>query len=204
MADPSSTRPSLLLRVRDERDAEAWRQFVELYGPMVYEFGRRRGLQDADAADLTQIVLGGLGEQLRRDAYDCRRGPFRAWLFGVVRNQCRKFVTKRARFIAGTGDTGMHEALAQQPAPEPDDESLWQQEYEQRLFLWSAERVRPYVAESSWQAFWLTAVEGKSAKETAQRLGMAVGAVYTAKSRVLERIRREIEALEAEGGDEPP
>jgi RNA polymerase sigma factor (sigma-70 family) len=198
MADPPSTRPSLLLRVRDARDAEAWRQFVELYGPMVYEFGRRRGLQDADAADLTQIVLSGLGEQLRHEAYDRRRGPFRAWLFGVVRNQCRKLLAKQARDPAGTGDTGMHEALAQQAAPEPDEETHWQQEYEQRLFLWSAERVRPCVADSSWQAFWQTAVEGKSAREAAQRLGMAVGAVYTAKSRVLERIRREIEELEGE------
>jgi RNA polymerase sigma-70 factor (ECF subfamily) len=204
MADPPSTRPSLLLRVRDERDAEAWRQFVELYGPMVYEFGRRRGLQDADAADLTQIVLSGLGEQLRRETYDRSAGPFRAWLFGLVRNQCRKLLAKRGRFPAGTGDTGIHEALAQHAAPESDEETHWQQEYEQRLFLWSAERVRLSVTESSWQAFWQTAVEGTSAKETAQRLGMAVGAVYTAKSRVLERIRREIEELENEGGGEPP
>jgi DNA-directed RNA polymerase specialized sigma24 family protein len=92
----------------------------------------------------------------------------------------------------------MHEALAQQPAPEPDEETLWQQQYEQRLFLWAAERVRPCVADSSWQAFWQTAVEGKSAKETAERLEMAVGAVYTAKSRVLERLRREIEQLDGE------
>ncbi len=52
------TKPSLLVRLRDPLDAEAWRTFVGLYAPLVYRYGRRRALQDADAADLTQEVMG--------------------------------------------------------------------------------------------------------------------------------------------------
>src|SRR5262249_54046786 len=57
MSDLPATRPSLLVRLRDSRDGQAWTQFVQVYGPVVYNFARKRGLQDADAADLTQDVL---------------------------------------------------------------------------------------------------------------------------------------------------
>ena len=50
MTPSDATRPSLLVRIRDPRDREAWGQFVEIYAPLVYEMARRRGLQDADAA----------------------------------------------------------------------------------------------------------------------------------------------------------
>src|SRR4051794_7651699 len=69
MGDPPITRPSLLLRVRDPRDNDAWREFVELYGPLVYRFSRKRGLQDADAADLTQIVFQAITAEVRRLKY---------------------------------------------------------------------------------------------------------------------------------------
>jgi RNA polymerase sigma-70 factor (ECF subfamily) len=97
-----------------------------------------------------------------------------------------------------TGNTGMQAALADEPARESDEEALWQQEYELRLFRWAAERVRSHFEESSWQAFWRTAVEGQSARQVASELEMTIGALYTAKSRVLERIKREIQQLHGE------
>ncbi len=48
------TRASLLLRLRDAQDGGAWREFVDLYAPLVYGYARKQGLQDADAADLSQ------------------------------------------------------------------------------------------------------------------------------------------------------
>jgi RNA polymerase sigma factor (sigma-70 family) len=198
MVDPPITRPSLLIRVRDPSDADAWSQFVELYGPLVYQFGRKRGLQDADAADLAQTVFQAVSGQIRRLDYDPRLGSFRGWLFGVVRNQFYKLLATRERSAQGTGDTGAHQRLAEQPARGDDEEALWQQEYERRLFLYAAEQVRACFEASSWQAFWQTAVEGKGAKAVASELGMTVGAVYTAKSRVFERIKREIRQLHGE------
>src|SRR5437868_6432315 len=57
MAKAPPTRPSLLLRLRDARDGVAWSEFVEVYAPLVYGYARKQGLQDADAADVTQEVL---------------------------------------------------------------------------------------------------------------------------------------------------
>ena len=79
-----------------------------------------------------------------------------------------------------------------------DPERCWQQEYERRLFRWAADQVRGRFHESTWQAFWLTAVDGRTPQEAAQALGLTVVAVYLAKSRVLARLKEQIDQLEAE------
>lgn len=197
MAEMPQTRPSLLVRVRDPRDADAWREFVELYGPLVYRFARQRGLQDADAADLTQTVFQELARaEVQR--YDAGRGLFRNWLFGIVRNQMHKLARRQKPGMQGSGDTAAQERLNEQPATE-EESALWEQHYKRQRFLWAAEKVRADFADASWQAFWLTAVDGVSATEAATALGLSIGAVYTAKSRVLDRIRKEIrQVLEEE------
>jgi RNA polymerase sigma-70 factor (ECF subfamily) len=198
MGDLPITRPSLLIRIRDPMDADAWAQFVDLYGPVVYQFSRKRGLQDADAADLTQTVFHAVAHDIRRFNYDPGRGLFRGWLFRVVRNQFHKLYSRQRLAVHGSGDTTANELLAEHPARSDEEEEVWQQEYELHLFRWAAERVRACFEESSWHAFWLTAVDGKCAKDVAGELGLTVGAVYTAKSRVLVRIKREIDELQRE------
>ena len=76
--DPAAmqTRPSLLIRLRDVGDADAWRTFVTIYAPLVHRFGRRHGLQDADAADLTQDVLGEVCRAIRSFEYQPARDVF--------------------------------------------------------------------------------------------------------------------------------
>jgi RNA polymerase sigma factor (sigma-70 family) len=189
MSHSPPTRPSLLARLRDVSDVAAWSEFVDLYAPLVYGFARRHGLQDADAADLLQDVFCNLVSALDEFAYDRRRGSFRGWLFTVARNQLRKRFRRRAE------ETGNHELLDELPAPDPDA-ATWDREYEQRLFAWAAERARPDFQESTWQAFWQTTVERRGARDVAQALGMSVGAVYIAKSRVLARLRALIDEAE--------
>lgn len=90
-----STRPSLLVRLRDRRDGEAWVQFVDLYAPVVYRFARKFGLQDADAADLTQEVLTAVSSGAGRLEYEPERALFRTWLYRVASNQLGKFMRRR-------------------------------------------------------------------------------------------------------------
>src|SRR5205085_2367577 len=121
-------------------------------------FARKQGLQDADAADLTQEVLRAVAAAAGRLDYDPRRGSFRGWFFTVVRNKLRTFLTRRGRQCQGSGDPGAHRLLEEQPAPE-EQTSLWDREYEQRLFTWAAEQVRGGFQDATWRAFWQTAVE---------------------------------------------
>jgi RNA polymerase sigma-70 factor (ECF subfamily) len=198
MGETASTRPSLLIRVRDPRDADAWAQFVGLYGPLIYQFARRRRLQDADAADLTQTVLQAVAAGVRRLDYAPGRGSFRGWLFQIVRRHLWKLLARQRRGPRDCGGADGPRALENLPAREEED--LWEREYERRLFLWAAEQVRGRFEEATWQAFWRTAVEGQSPREAAAALGLSVGAVYTARSRVLDRLRKAIQDAQEDEG----
>src|SRR5438132_10798244 len=115
MADALLTRASLLARLSDPKDREAWRQFVDLYGSLIYGFARNRSLQDADAADLTQEVFLSLAHAAGRWRYDPQQGSFRHWLYGVTRNQLSKFLQRRRHQPVGSGDGTANERLAEQP-----------------------------------------------------------------------------------------
>jgi RNA polymerase sigma factor (sigma-70 family) len=193
MGDSPLTRPSLLLRIRDGANHDAWRQFVALYAPLVYHFGRKRGLQDADAADLTQLVFAEVARTINRLDYDPDRGSFRAWLLAVTRNQMYKLLSRSRRNQGHLGNDVLEDIAANEL-----DQAVWEQEYPRRLFRWATAQVRGEFEDGTWQAFWQTAVEGHSAKDVGVKLGMSVGAVYTAKSRVVSRLRKAIQDVEDE------
>jgi RNA polymerase sigma-70 factor (ECF subfamily) len=197
MADPPITRPSLLVRIRDAADAEAWQQFVQLYAPLVYGFARKRGLQDADAADLTQEVLRSVASAAGRLDYDPKRGTFRSWLFTVVRNKVHDFVASQRRRMPVSAEASQAR-LEELPAPAEDEAVLWNEEYERQLLARAVDQVRGDFHDSTWQAFWRTAMQGTKAKEVAQSLGMSTAAVYVAKSRVLGQLKKQMQQLREE------
>lgn len=194
MDDSQLTRPSLLLRIRNTDDAGAWREFTEVYGPLIHRFARKQGLQDADAADLAQDVLYAVAGAIGRLNYDRQLGRFRGWLLTVARSKLSNLFAKRKRQPQGTGDSSLQESLQTVPS-NGDDEAYWDAEYERRLFEWAAERVRPEFHENSWRAFWMTAVDGMDVKEVSEKLGITMGAVYIAKSRILAKLKAQIQQI---------
>ena len=193
------TRPSLLVRLRDPRDRPAWAEFADLYAPVVRGYARRRGLQDADAEDLTQEVLHRVAGAMNGQAYDPQRGTFRAWLFAIVRNQLRKAVGRQRPGDVGAGGTDADDQLADRPAPDESDPD-WDAEYERRLFTYAAGQVRADFRPATWEAFWRTAVEGKCGQVVAAELGLTVAAVYLGKGRVMARLKEQIRLLQGDGG----
>jgi RNA polymerase sigma-70 factor (ECF subfamily) len=182
----------LLVRLRDADDARAWSQFVDIYAPLIYAFGRRRGLQDADAADLTQEVLAALSQGVRRFDYDPARGTFRGWLFTVVVNKFRALRDRLIKREQGAGNTTAQQMLQELPAAEDEQ---WEQEYRERMFAWAAQQVQPEVEEKTWQAFWQTSVLGVRPQDAAKELKISVASVYMAKSRVLARLKELIQQV---------
>ena len=194
MADTTTTRPSLLLHIRDCQNGTAWSQFVDIYLPLIHGYVRKHGLQDADAADLAQEVLHTVARVARNFDYDPNRGSFRGWLFSVVRNELRDHVARNRRLDQATGDTTIKAILEQQTASE-DEVELWNREYEQRVFTYASQQVRRDVHDATWQAFWQTAIEGKRGNDVAADLGMSTAAVYLAKSRVMARLKEKVRQL---------
>src|ERR1041384_4328400 len=115
MQESPPTRASLLVRLRDGSDGEAWQEFVHLYAPIIYGFARKRGLQDADAADMMQDVLRSVSGAIGTLDYDRKRGSFRGWLFTITRNKIFNFLSARKIRPQGSGDTTTNKLLDQQP-----------------------------------------------------------------------------------------
>ncbi len=193
MADIPPTRASLLVRLRDPRDQAAWTEFVDLYTPLVYGYARKQGLQDADAADLSQDVLGAVAGAVGRLEYDPLRGAFRNWLFTVVRRKLSNWLAAQSNRTRGSGDTATHQLLARCLAPS-DMEAEWEAEWQQRLVAWACEQVQMDVSLRTWQAFWRTAIDGQPGKQVAADLGMSLAAVYHARSRVLARLKEMVQS----------
>jgi RNA polymerase sigma factor (sigma-70 family) len=198
MNDAPSTHPSLLIRLRDHGDERAWAEFTEVYGPLVYQLARRRGLQEADAQDLVQEVFRAVARAIERYDPDPARGSFRGWLTRIAGNLIINLLAAHRRHPRGTGDTDIQRLLEDQADLPPEESALFDAEYRKRLLSWAADRVRGSFSETIWQAFWQTGVEGRPVKEVAVALGMSIGTVYQYKSRVVARIRREIEQFDSE------
>jgi len=190
------TRPSLVVRLGDRQDHAAWQEFVEVYEPLVYRLIRRGGLQDADAQEVTQQVLVAVAGAVDRWQVDPAKGSFRGWLATIARNLLTNYLVRQRRHARGTGGTDFQRLLAEHAAPAGPESALVALEYRRSLFRWAAERVRGQVQRATWEAFWQTAVAGRPVADVAAELGSSPGAVYVARSRVIRRLRQEVEAFE--------
>jgi RNA polymerase sigma factor (sigma-70 family) len=189
MDESPDTRRSV--KLRDPTDSSAWREFVAIYEPLVYRVARRKGLQDSDARDLCQEVFQAVARAI--DRWDPDRGSFRGWLSTITRNLLINFLTRRRSHLRGSGATSVQELLEALPVDDPSATALFDAEYERRLFQWAAEDIRAEFTPTTWLAFDRTALEDRPPREVAEELGLSVGAVYVARSRVLARLKRRIE-----------
>src|SRR5438105_13743919 len=87
------TRVTLLGRLGNAQDKDAWNEFVALYGPSIFDFARRRLPQEEDAADVMQEVLSAVA----RGTYQRPKGRFQKWLLTIILNEIRDFHTAKAR-----------------------------------------------------------------------------------------------------------
>ena len=195
---PPETRASLILRLPDAADVAAWDELVAIYGPLVFRLAVRQGLQPADADDLAQEVFAAIARSVSQWLDRPDRGSFRAWLLRIARNTAVNFLTRRCHRPLATGGDEAAEMLAEVPLAESDLSSDFDLEYRREVFAWAAGQVRGSVADSTWQAFWLTHVEGLAIGDAAGQLGVSVGSVYVARSRVMNRLQELVKQYEVE------
>lgn len=199
MSVPPDTRNSLLARLADVGDDDAWREFASLYEPFIYRQARRYGLQHADACELVQEVLIAVSKALKRFTVDRDRGRFRTWLYAIGRNISLRHLARVRPADRATGDSHVRAAIAQVPDPCSVESHEFDTELKRHAFLWVANEVRGEFEPRTWQAFWSTTVENHSIRNAASSLGMSVGAVYIARSRVMGRLRTRIQEITLDG-----
>jgi RNA polymerase sigma factor (sigma-70 family) len=195
-----TTRHSLVLRLQNPDDEAAWTEFVSIYEPFVYRLARSKGLQDADARDLCQEVFRKVASAIERWDPNPEKGSFRGWLFRIARNLIINFLIGQRGLVRGSGRTTVHELLEAQPDSDAQAEAEFALAFKRRAFRWAAEQVQPEFTESTWQAFWKTGVENQPVAAVAQQLGLSVGAVYIARSRILARLRERACQLTSDSG----
>jgi RNA polymerase sigma-70 factor (ECF subfamily) len=206
-SDPpsSATSPSLLARVR-AGEASAWDRIVTLYAPLVYHWCRRARLQAHDVEDVFQEVFQAVLTHIAEFKKSRPSHTFRGWLFTITRNKIRDHFRRREREPRGEGGTEALLRLSQMAAPRPGDpgcgseaaagtagiEAVSGGAAERELFRRALDAIRCEFRVETWEAFWRTTVDGRSAADVGRELDMSSGAVRVAKSRVLRRLRQEI------------
>jgi RNA polymerase sigma-70 factor (ECF subfamily) len=187
LMDPTSS--SLLLRLRQPGEEASWQRFVDLYTPLLYYWACRMGLSGNDAADLVQDVFVTLVQKLPEFVYDPSK-KFRAWLRTITENRWRDLQRRKAVGPHVGGPDGLEEAAVPDGAA-----ALWEGEYREHLLARAIQVMQSDFQPATWKACWALIVEGKSGADVAAELGMSLDAVYAARSRVLRRLRQELDGL---------
>ncbi len=180
-----TTSVSLLQKLRRPSAPDAWDRLVRLYTPLLFYWARRQGLQETDAADLVQDVLVVLVRKLPEFQYQPGRS-FRGWMRTVLLNTWRD---RPRRGAPAPLDSAV------QPAVPADVDGLEEREYRLYVLGQALRLMAADFAPATWQACWETVVCGRPAAEVAAELGLSVNAVYLAKSRVLSRLRQDLDGL---------
>ena len=180
---------SLLERLRDSSDNDAWQRFHDLYGPMIRYWLVRRGVHDADADDIQQDVMQLAVVELAEFQHNGRVGALRCWLRQVVGNRLRGYWRRKNRDGAAPEASAFITLAEQLADPESDLSRAWDEEYHRvvcsRLLSMAQDEFEP----QTMAAFRRVALDGLKPAEAAIELGMTANAVRIAQSRVLRRLR---------------
>jgi RNA polymerase sigma factor (sigma-70 family) len=183
----SSTRATLLERLRDGADALAWDDFFARYWPTIYGFARHRGCSGHTAEEIVQDVMLKVFQQRDVYQYDPARGRFRDWLCAVVRNSIAEHHRRPANRVQGKGGDSNLPALEQADNGNAPD-AAWETAFENNLLLAMLDAVRRETNARTYLAFELVTLEGVSGGEAARITGLTRNAVYKACKRVAERL----------------
>ncbi|MEZ6137401.1 MAG: sigma-70 family RNA polymerase sigma factor [Pirellulaceae bacterium] len=195
MTNFPETRISLILRLAHPQDVAAWQEFVDVYAPAVYRLAKLKGMQAADAEDLTQETLFGVARAIDRFRPDVDRARFRTWLSRIARNLIADHFAGRAKrpLSQAISDSWLDDLTHDDGISE---DAEFESEYRQSVFRVAANKVAQRVSATVWEAFEATAVRGQPAEQIAAQLGMSLGGLYVARCRVLKMLRSEVEQME--------
>lgn len=183
--------------LQDRGNTQVWSDFCGRYGPILVAFGRRLGLSEADAHDAGQDTLLAFAEAYRQGRYDRSKGRLRTWLYGIATNKIRDMQRARCRERV-QHDASDGEAIVDGIADDRSMSEAWEAEWQRWLLRECVRQVRDEVKPTSMRVFELCVLDHKSIESVADELGMSHEAVLRARSRVLARIRRARETIEAQ------
>jgi RNA polymerase sigma-70 factor (ECF subfamily) len=192
--DLQDTHVSLLQEAKTG-DNRAWQRLADLYRPFLVGWAKRHAPEFHDAEDLAQDILLAVLRALPRFEHNGRRGAFRAWLRTVAVHCTHDFWSARQDQPRGTGDTGMLASLQELQDPTSRLAQSWDREHDEFVLNRLLDQIAAEFEPQTMQAFRRLALDGQPTATVTEELKMSPGAVYMAKSRVLQRLRQLAEGL---------
>lgn len=193
------TRQSLLSRLKDWNDQDSWRDFFELYWRLIYDVARKSGLSESDAQDVVQETIVAVARQMPEFRYDPTRGRFKSWLCQITRRRIADRLRKQYREPTTSGDDASEDSLESIPDPDlASMDTLWEQEWRQRLYHLALERVKRTARPDHFQIFDLYVIQGWPVTQVAKALGVSLPLIYVTRHRIGHQLRQEIKRLRAE------
>lgn len=178
-----TTRASLLQRVRDPQNKEGWREFFQIYQPLLYRYARVRGLSREDADELAQQCMTLLIERMPRFEYSQGKGGFKHWLRKMINNKINDFYKKRKVPLAESAD------FRRPQERETTLEEIWEREWEKKHLQYFLKQIRDEVAPNTYQAFEYHVICDWPVERVVETLGVTPDQVYAAKSRITRKLR---------------
>ena len=177
----SDTSASLLQRLREQPEGEAWQRLVGIYTPLLKQWLGRYGLQVSDVDDLVQDVLAVVVREMPQFEHNQRAGAFRRWLRTILVNRLRGFWRARENRPQAGGDSDLGQMLDQLEDPQSGLSQLWDKEHDRHVMARLLEQIEAEVRPPTWQAFRRVVLDGKDEETVATELGISVNAVFIAK-----------------------
>lgn len=198
MKNEWDTRVTLLMRVKNQDDSAAWKEFVSYYRPFIHMVFHQMHLGSMEFDDLVQEILIKIWKKLPEHIYDKDRARFRTWLSRLIRNVVLNYLRanrRRDRKHAAVADGSAAGRMVL--VEEPEIEDIIRKEWTLYIVKLAIERIKPLFSERSFTAFTMS-MEGHSTEQIAQELGLKPNSVVKLKSRLKGRLVQEIHCLRNE------
>ena len=189
----NTTSESLLFRLKEGQeqavDESAWKEFVELYTPMIFSWARKIGLDPNDASDLAQDVLTRVFQKLPEFTYDAGK-RFRSWLKTVTINRYRESLRRKSAQQVVASNSILEQFQQVEHA-----ESTWDIDYARLLIGQAMEKMKSDFAAPTWEALRLVIGQQVSVDEAATKTNVSTWTIYSARSRLLKKLKVELDGL---------
>lgn len=219
MSEPASipTRQSLLARLKDWGDQESWREFFDTYWRLIHAIALKAGLTEIEAQEVVQEVMIAVAKKMPGFTYEPGKDSLKGWLLAVTRWKVADQFRKRQPISASNMVDPAQAAAPESRALSADDntartatvervsdphglalEAIWDSEWRENLLRTALDRVKRTVNPAHYEMYHLHLVQGLSARDTANALGVSTPAVHLAKHRVGRLVKAELKRLEAQ------
>lgn len=190
----AETSVSFLDSLKADANSNSWREFVDLYTPLIRIWLSGQHVREQERDDVTQEVISVVLRRLP-DFQRQRTGSFRNWLKQITIFCWQNYRRKNINKSPAVGGTDFGQMMGELEDPDSEMSRRWDQQHDQYILQQLLEMIRPSVRQSTWDAFRSVTIDSKTAEAAAEELGISVNAVYVAKSRVLSQLRKLSEGL---------